>query len=81
MRVCGRRVCRIPGATIKLVAATCIVSAQYFGSTVLFEPTESGLLDGLLASPALVWVILGNLCACGERFHSGCDASPYNCGG
>lgn len=59
VRVRGRGVCRIPGGTIKLVAATC--SAQYFGSTVLFEPTESGLPAGLLASPALVRVIQGTV--------------------
>lgn len=55
VRVRGRKVCRIPGGTMKLVAATC--SAQYFCSTVLFEPPESGLL----ASPALVRVIRGTV--------------------
>lgn len=29
-----------------------------------------------LQSCALVSVILGNLCACGERWHSGCDVHP-----
>ncbi|XP_016300864.1 uncharacterized protein LOC107657336 [Sinocyclocheilus anshuiensis] len=59
VRVRGRRVCRIPGGTMKLVATTC--SAQYFGSTVLFEPPESGLPAGLLASPALVRVNRGTV--------------------
>lgn len=59
VRVRGRRVCRIPGGTMKLVAATC--SAHYFGHVVLFEPPESGLPAGLLASPALVSVNRGTV--------------------
>lgn len=39
---------------MKLVAATC--SSQYSSGTVLFEPLDSGLPAGLLASPALVRV-------------------------
>lgn len=48
----GRKVWRIPGGVMKIVAATC--SEHYSGTTVLFEPLDSGLLAGLLASPALV---------------------------
>lgn len=59
VRVRGRKVCRIPGGTMKLVAATC--SALYMGSTVLFEPPETGLPAGLLASPALVPVVGGTV--------------------
>ncbi|GAA6083782.1 uncharacterized protein LOC107657336, partial [Tachysurus ichikawai] len=44
---------------MKLVAATC--SAQYSGSTILFEPPESGNPAGLLASFALVRVIRGTV--------------------
>lgn len=44
---------------MKLVAATC--SASYMGSTVLFEPPETGLPAGLLASPALVQVVGGTV--------------------
>lgn len=39
---------------MKIVAATCL--EQYSRSTVLFEPLNSGLSAGRLASPALVWV-------------------------
>ncbi len=59
VRVLRRRVCRIPGGTMKLVAATC--SAQYFGSIVLFEPPESGIPAGILVSPALVRVNRGTV--------------------
>lgn len=59
VRVRGRKVCRVPGGTMKLVAATC--SALYMGSTVLFEPPETGLPAGLLASPALVPVVRGTV--------------------
>lgn len=55
----GRRTCRIPGGTMKLVTATCY--SQYSGSTVLFEPPESGLPAGLLASPAIVRVTHGTV--------------------
>lgn len=55
----GRGLCRVPGGTIKVVAATC--SSQYSGSNVLFEPTDSGLPGGLLASPAVVPVSEGTV--------------------
>ncbi|KAJ8011834.1 hypothetical protein DPEC_G00062400 [Dallia pectoralis] len=42
---------------MKTVDATCL--EQYSGCTVLFEPLGSGLLAGLLASPALVQVVGG----------------------
>ncbi|KAL1280076.1 hypothetical protein QQF64_014676 [Cirrhinus molitorella] len=54
VKVQGRQVCRIPGSTMKLVPTTC--SAQFSGSVVLFEPLETGLPSGLLASPALIRV-------------------------
>ncbi|XP_063059157.1 retrovirus-related Pol polyprotein from transposon 412 [Engraulis encrasicolus] len=57
VKVRGKKVCRIPGGMMQLVAATC--SAQYSGTTVLFEPPDSGLPAGLLASPALVRVTYG----------------------
>ncbi|XP_026064099.1 uncharacterized protein LOC113047063 [Carassius auratus] len=57
VRLRGRESCRIPGGTMKFVAATC--SEQYAAGLVLFEPPESGLPAGLLASPALVQVIRG----------------------
>lgn len=59
VRMRGSRVQRIPGGTIKWVATTC--SAQYDGRVVLFEPPESGLPAGLLASPALVRVVRGTV--------------------
>ncbi|XP_035796548.1 retrovirus-related Pol polyprotein from transposon 412 [Amphiprion ocellaris] len=42
---------------MQIVAATC--SEQYSGNTVSFEPLDSGLPAGLLASPALVRVTRG----------------------
>lgn len=57
VRVRGKRACFIPGGTMKMVAATC--AEQYSGCTVLFEPLDSGLPAGLLASPSLVRVIGG----------------------
>lgn len=42
---------------MKTIAATC--SEQYSGCAVLFEPLDSGLPAGLLASPALVQVVGG----------------------
>ncbi|XP_060719718.1 retrovirus-related Pol polyprotein from transposon 412 [Tachysurus vachellii] len=59
VRVRGRGVCRVAGGTMKLVAATC--SESYSGGTLLFEPPESGLPAGLLASPALVQVTRGTV--------------------
>ncbi|KAK0148586.1 hypothetical protein N1851_011071 [Merluccius polli] len=60
VKVRGRRACRVPGGTMKLVLSTC--SAQYASGTVLFEPPESGLPTGLLASPALVKIVHGTAC-------------------
>lgn len=54
-----RRVWRIPGGTLQLVTAIC--SEQFLHDTVLFEPPESGLPAGLLASPALVQVSRGTV--------------------
>lgn len=59
VRVRGRHQCRVPGGTMKVIVATC--SEQYSGDTVLFEPLDSGLPAGLLASPALVPVIRGTV--------------------
>ncbi|XP_059360625.1 uncharacterized protein LOC132098573 [Carassius carassius] len=53
-KVRGRSVCRIPGGTLKFVTATC--SPSLAGKAVLFEPLETGLPAGLLASPSLVQV-------------------------
>ena len=57
VKVRGNKAYRIPGGMLKIVAATC--SEQYAGTTALFEPPESGLPAGLLASPALVPVVRG----------------------
>lgn len=54
VKVRGRKAFRIPGGTMKIVPATC--SEQYSTITVMFEPLDSGLPAGLLASPALVRV-------------------------
>ncbi len=59
VRVRGPRACRVTGGTLKLVAATC--AEHLAGITALFEPTESGLPEGLLASPALVRVTGGSV--------------------
>lgn len=56
-RVRGRREIRIPGGIIQLVATTC--TEHLAGQAVLFEPTESSLPAGLLASPCLVHVFRG----------------------
>ncbi|KAI2653682.1 Retrovirus-related Pol polyprotein [Labeo rohita] len=58
-RVRGRYQCRVPGGTMKIITATC--SEQCSGGTVFFEPLESGLPAGLLASPALVPVSRGTV--------------------
>lgn len=58
-KVRGRSVCRIPGGTLKFVTATC--SSSLAGKTVLFEPFETGLPAGLLASPSLVQVNAGTV--------------------
>lgn len=57
VKVRGRAAWRILGGTMKIVAATC--SSQYSGTTALFEPLDTGLPAGLLASPALVRVERG----------------------
>lgn len=54
VRVRGGRALRIPGGVMRIIASTC--SEQSAGTTVLFEPLESGLPAGLLASPALLRV-------------------------
>lgn len=59
VKVGGRRPWRVPGGTIKMVAATC--SEQYVGCGMLFEPTDRGLPRGLLVSPALVQVAQGSV--------------------
>lgn len=51
VKIKSERVFRVHGGTIKLVA-TC--SQHYSGRDVLFEPLSTGLLAGLLVSPALV---------------------------
>lgn len=60
VRVRGKEACRIPGGALKIVTATC--SEHFSDETVLFEPPESGLPAGLVASPALVRVIHGTAC-------------------
>ena len=57
VKVRGKRVVRIPGGVMKLVASTC--SEQFSGQTALFEPNDTGLPAGLLASPCLVQVVQG----------------------
>ncbi len=57
VKVRGKKACHIPDGVMKIIAATC--SEQYDGKTALFEPPESGLPAGLLASPALVSVVRG----------------------
>lgn len=58
VKVKGGRVCRVPGGTMKIVAATC---SQHHVADALFEPLSSGLTAGLLASPALVCVNRGTV--------------------
>ncbi|KAL1249496.1 hypothetical protein QQF64_020501 [Cirrhinus molitorella] len=57
VRVRGRRACRIPGGMLKLVPATC--SKGFSKGVGLFEPYETGLPAGLLASPAVAQVSRG----------------------
>ena len=52
VRVRGERAVRIPGGVLKLVASTCPEQAS--GQAALFEPSDSGLPGGLLASSCLV---------------------------
>ena len=56
-RVRGPRAVRIAGGTMTFIASTC--SEQLSGQTALFEPPDSGLPAGLLASPCLVQVTRG----------------------
>ena len=57
VRVRGERAVRIPGGVLKLVASTCPEQAS--GQAALFEPSDSGLPGGLLASSCLVRVARG----------------------
>lgn len=57
VKVRGSRAFRIPGGVMKLVPGTC--TEQFSGQSVLFEPPDSGLPAGLLASPCLVQVERG----------------------
>ncbi len=57
VRVQGKRALRIPGGVMKIVASTC--SSHFSDQAVLFEPPDSGLPNGLLASPCLVRVVWG----------------------
>lgn len=57
VRVRGSRAVRIPGGVMQMVASTC--PEQFAGQSLLFEPPESGLPAGLLASPCLVQVVRG----------------------
>lgn len=59
VRVRGKRAVRIPGGVMKLVASTC--PEQFADQGALFEPPESGLPAGLLASPCLVQVARGTV--------------------
>ena len=59
VKVRGRRAQRVPGGTMKLVAATCM--EQQSPTAVLFEPPETGLPAGLLASPALLRITRGTV--------------------
>lgn len=58
-KVRGKKAWRIPGGITKVVVATC--AQQYSSSTVLLEPSDSGLPGGLLVSPALMRVIRGTV--------------------
>ncbi|XP_060780518.1 uncharacterized protein LOC132888512 [Neoarius graeffei] len=57
VRVRGPQAVRIGSGTMRFMASTC--SEQLSGQTTLFEPLESGLPAGLLASPCLVQVHQG----------------------
>lgn len=56
-RVRGKRALRIPGGVMQFIASTC--PEQPSGPAVLFEPPESGLPAGLLASPCLIQMVRG----------------------
>lgn len=53
----GSQAVQISGGVRQMVASTC--PEQFSGQSLLFEPTESGLPTGLLASPCLVKVEKG----------------------
>lgn len=55
-KVKGGKVCRVPGGTMKIVAAT---YSPHHPADALFEPLSNGLPAGLLASPATVNVNRG----------------------
>ena len=57
VKVKGRRIFRVPGGTMKLVAATC--TQQHSGNHGLFESSSAGLPADLMASPALVQMTRG----------------------
>ena len=59
VKVRGPRAIRIPGGSMRLVASTC--PEQLAGQSVLFEPPETGLPAGLLASPCLLQVERGTV--------------------
>lgn len=59
VNVRGERVVRIPGGVMQIAAAIC--PEQFSGESTLFEPHESGLPVGLLASPCLLKVVRGTV--------------------
>ena len=59
VRVWGKQVVRTPGGVMKLASSTC--SQQFSGQSMLFEPSESGLPAGLLASHCLVQIVRGTV--------------------
>lgn len=52
-KVKGGRVCRVPGGTMKIIAAT---YSPHHPADALFEPLSNGLPACLLASPAMIRV-------------------------
>lgn len=59
VRVRGGRVSRIPAGTMKLIPTTCSRHHVGLGTVALFEPPQSGLPAGLLASTAVVTLTHG----------------------
>ncbi len=59
VKVRGPQAGRISGGMMKMVAATC--SENFSSGVALFEPLESGLPAGLLASPSLIRVTRGTV--------------------
>lgn len=57
VRIWSRKVYCISGGAMKIMATTC--SKQYSRTIMLFEPLDSGLPAGWLASPSLVRVNRG----------------------